>query len=95
MEESHTIFSVVKASAVYVVQDVPCFQCPQCENASFTQETTRMIERLTSGRVLPHRILNAWVYEWGSPVVEISRGAYQQATENRIYVRGGTASAPF
>ncbi len=85
MDESKTNFTVVKTTHVHVVRDVPCLECSFCGYTSFSQETARELERLTTGRLVPHKRLTAWVYEWGAPTEQISDIAIIAAcTINRV-----------
>jgi len=85
MDESKTNFTVVKPTHVYVVRDVPCLECSFCGYTSFSQETARALERLTSGRSVPHKRLTAWVYQWGVPTEQIpDSSTIQRGTINKV-----------
>ena len=92
MEPAKTRFSVVKKNAVYVVCDVPSLQCSLCGETVYDGETASQLERLTSGRIVPRAMLNAWVYNWDDAVLEISKGETVSSTElaDAEYTRGET-----
>lgn len=82
MIDAFTTFMVSKDEAVYVVQNVPCLECPICENVSFTQDVANKLEQYCSGRVIPAKTVQAWVYRWGSPIIEIPKAQGEISTEN-------------
>ena len=81
MEPAKTRFTVVKKNAVYVVHDVPSLQCSQCGETAYDAETATHLELLTSGRILPKKMMNAWVYNWDEAVIEISKDEIVSSTE--------------
>ena len=93
IESNTTTFTVVKKAAVYVVEDTPCLLYPVCEYTAFTKHTTKKLETLTSGRVLPLvGFKTAWVFKWDQPIMRVDE-ASRSSTENRIYSTAGTISA--
>ena len=81
MRQTHTTFTTVKASGVYVVRRAPCFECMNCGQIVFSQDTAKKLEKLTSGRVAARGFLNAWTYNWGDPIAE-TEPAVPAATVN-------------
>ena len=71
MIQGFTTFTVVKQGAVYITNDVPCWRCPVCEHATFTQNVAKQLEKYSSGRCLASKSYKAWVYKWGDPTVQI------------------------
>lgn len=96
MKVATTTFSVVKDASVYVVKDVPCLQCVYCEDYTFDQAVADKLYRLASGRVVPQPYrqgLNAWVYSWKDPVVELpSEPAKTNIENSRLELGRGTPS---
>ena len=89
MTPGHSMFTVLKKEAAYAVRGVPCFECRRCGYTAYTQQTTKKLEKLTSGRVLPYRpALRAWVYEWEDPIELADRDF--TFIENKTYARAGT-----
>ncbi len=82
MVDAFTTFTVVREGEVYVVEDVPCLECPVCEHISFTQDVARTLERYSSGRVLPTKTTKAWVFKWGTPINEIPKIKGEASTTN-------------
>lgn len=82
MDESTTTFTVVREHGVYVVKNVPCLECPVCEDVSFSSEVAKKLERYTSGRAIPVRAIKSWVFNWGEPIVEIPKTESPSATVN-------------
>ena len=80
MEESKTTFTVVRDNDVYVVKSVPCIECPVCEHVSFTQSTSKELDRYVSGGVIPAKQSRARIFNWDEPVVEIPRKETTSAT---------------
>lgn len=80
METSKTTFSVVKDEAVYVVKNVPCLECPNCGDISYSQDTAKELDRYVSGRVIPAKQSKAWIFQWGDPVVEIPQNEVSTTT---------------
>jgi len=72
MVDAFTTFTVLRDGAVYVVENVPCLECPICEHTSFIQDVASKLESYCSGRVLPTKMTRAWVYRWGTPITETS-----------------------
>lgn len=72
LEDSSTTFTVVRSRQVYVVENVPCLECPICGHITFSQDVAKRLETYTSGRVVPsdtsYKVL---VYRWDAPMVEI------------------------
>ena len=74
MTETLTTFTSVNRGEVYMVENVPCLECPVCEHISFKQDVARTLGRYSSGRLLPVRqARKVWVFDWGDPVVEIPK----------------------
>jgi YgiT-type zinc finger domain-containing protein len=73
MSASSTNFSVVKWKEVYVVNNVPCWECPICGHISFEQEITKRLERFTSGRIVAFTHCRAWCFDWADDIIEIGR----------------------
>ena len=73
MEESKTTFTVVRGNDVYVVKSVPCIECPVCGHVSYTQSTSKKLDRYVSGRVSPAKQSKARIFNWDEPVIEITR----------------------
>jgi YgiT-type zinc finger domain-containing protein len=93
LEESKTTFTVVKDNDVYVVKSVPCLECPVCGHVSYTQSTSKKLDRYVSGGVSPAKQSMALIFIWGDPVEEILRErTTNRATRSRTFVRRGTAS---
>ena len=82
MVDAFTTFTVLRDGAVYVVEDVPCLECPICEHISFIQDVASKLERYCSGRVLPEKTIKAWAYRWGTPIIEIEEWESKTSTEN-------------
>lgn len=82
MVDAFTTFTVLKDDAVYVVEDVPCLECPLCGHESFTQDIAKELEKYCSGRAIPLRAARAWVYKWGTTIIEIPRSESETSTEN-------------
>ena len=82
MIDAFTTFMVSRDEAVYVVENVPCLECPICENVSFTQDVANKLEQYCSGRVIPAKTVKAWVYRWASPIIDIPRTQSEARTEN-------------
>ena len=85
-------FTVVKSNSVYVVNDVPAFQCDQCGETAYDGETVSRLERLTSGRIVPKKVVNAWVYYWSDAVQEISKNRVNPSTEIKQFERDAGTS---
>jgi YgiT-type zinc finger domain-containing protein len=93
MEESKTTFTVVRDNDVYVVKRVPCIACQVCGHVSFTQSTSKELDRYVSGRVIPPKQSNAWIFNWGEIVAEIpQKKATKTTTRSRNFMHRGTAS---
>lgn len=91
MVDAVTNFTMLKDGTVYVIENVPCLECPVCEQISFTQEVAGKLERYCSGRILPYRMANAWVYRWGTPIIEVTMMDKEASTENTplsVSIRG-------
>jgi YgiT-type zinc finger domain-containing protein len=73
MEDSTTTFTVVKGDDVYVVENVPCLECPVCEHISFTQNVAKKLELYASGRLIPIKTKRAWAYKWQDPIIEVPK----------------------
>ncbi len=71
MADALTTFTMVKDGQVYMVESVPCLECATCEETAFALDVAAKLEKYCSGRVLPTRATNAWVYRWDTPVLEI------------------------
>ncbi|MBI4334503.1 MAG: YgiT-type zinc finger protein [Chloroflexi bacterium] len=82
MVNASTTFTAVVEGDFYVVQDVPCLQCPVCENTVFEQDVAKKLQLYTSGRVLPARTAQAWVFNWSAPVIHITKTSGVHSTEN-------------
>ena len=82
MVDAFTTFTVLRDGAVYVVENVPCLECPICDHISFIQDVASKLERYCSGRVLPEKTIKAWAYRWGTPIVEIQEEENKAFTEN-------------
>lgn len=82
MKETDTTFTVVKEGEVYVVEGVPCLECPVCEHISFRQEVAKKLEHYSSGRVIPVRSRRALVFRWGEPIFTISKEGFEASTIN-------------
>ena len=81
-EDVATTFTVTKASAVYVVRDVPALECPECGHVAYAQDVAKALERFTSGRVIPRLpSQTAWVYSYKDPAVEM-RDQPEDRTQN-------------
>ena len=74
-------FTVAKSDSVYVVNDVPALQCDQCGETAYDGETLSKLELLSSGRSLPRKVVNAWVYNWSDPVRPIYKDKENSSTE--------------
>ena len=66
MRLSTTVFTLPGRLAVYVVEDVPIWECEQCGDTAMSMENARKVELLTSGRAVPNRQKTAYVYFWGA-----------------------------
>ena len=82
MVDAFTTFTVMRDGAVYVVENVPCLECPICEHTSFIQDVASKLESYCSGRVLPAKTTTAWVYRWGTPIIKIPKMQEVTSTEN-------------
>jgi len=82
MVDAFTTFTVLRDGAVYLVENVPCLECSICEYTSFIQDVASKLERYCSGRVLPEKTIKAWVYRWGTPIIEIPKWDNKTSTEN-------------
>jgi len=82
MVDAFTTFTVLRDGAVYVVENVPCLECPICEHISFIQDVAIKLERYCSGRILPEKMTTALVYRWGTPITEIPTMVNKSSTEN-------------
>ena len=71
MQPSATDFTLSKRDAVYVVEGVPVFECPQCGETSMTMETARRVESFVSGRAMPIRQRLAFIYDWSQSLVPV------------------------
>ncbi|MBI2917254.1 MAG: YgiT-type zinc finger protein [Chloroflexi bacterium] len=86
MKRSITTFTVAKDTAVYVVKGVPCFQCLDCGETIFDQETALKLSKYTSGKVLAVRKpLTAYLFHWSDPLTEATTPRFT-GTENRSVV---------
>lgn len=70
MERSKTTFTIEKNGTLYVVEDVPCWECSVCEHVVYEQEAAKELERYTSGKLYPYRYRQAFVFIWDEPVME-------------------------
>jgi len=82
MVDAFTTFTVLRDGAVYVVENVPCLECPVCGHISFNQDVAGRLERYCSGRALPEKTIKAWVYRWGTPIIEIPKWDNKTSTGN-------------
>jgi len=87
MKESTTTFTVVRKRQVYVVENVPCFECDICGHISYGQDVAKSLETYTSGRAVPFDTsYKTFAYRWNVPVVEIPKFSptqgYATATPN-------------
>jgi YgiT-type zinc finger domain-containing protein len=82
MVDSFTTFVIVRDGAAYIVENAPCLECPVCENTAFAQDVARKLETYCSGRAVPDTTANAYVYRWGTTLVEIPTGEVEPATHN-------------
>ncbi len=82
MIDAFTNFTVLRDGAVYVVENVPCLECPICEHISFIQDVASKLERYCSGRILPIKMIRTWAYRWGTPIIEIPEWDNKTSTEN-------------
>ena len=90
MRPTKVRFTVVKESAVYVINDVPSLQCAQCGETVYDGEAVSKLERLTSGRIVAKKMLNAWVYNWDDVILEIRRDEIVSSTEINDVIRADT-----
>lgn len=67
-----TTFTVVKRKDVYVVENVPCYECTVCGHISFEQETTKRLERITSGEIVYFSHCRAWCFDWSDKIIEVN-----------------------
>lgn len=95
MRDSSTTFTIVNKEVVYVVEHVPCLECPVCEHISFSQDVAKKLECYTSGRVIvvPTRHREASVFKYGDPFIEISKQSISSSAVNIPFEVGvpGTA----
>jgi len=82
MNDAFTNFTVAKGHDVYLVENVPCLECPTCEHISFRQKVAKTLERYSSGRAMPSAVGKTWVYKWQDAVVEIPREDTVKSTIN-------------
>ncbi len=87
MVDAFTAFTILREGGVYVTEDVPCLECPVCEHVAFTQEVARKLERYSSGRTLPASTYRAWVFKWGTPIVEIPKINFQPLPSFELAIR--------
>lgn len=91
LEETTTVFTLVKATAAYVVKDVPALVCPQCGHTTFTEDVAKKLERYVSGRVIPRRpALTAWLYSYEDAPIELPKIETPTATFSSVLVRAET-----
>ena len=77
-----TSFTVVKDDSVYVVRDVPCWECLSCGQVIYDQNVVKRLELFTSGRALPiHKVLTAWVYRWEDAITTVLTTSTPTSTE--------------
>ncbi len=82
MVDAFTTFTVRRDGSVYVVENVPCLECPVCEHISFIQDVAVKLEKYCSGRVLPEKTIAAWGYRWGNLIIEIPKEGNVTSTKN-------------
>lgn len=73
MQASTTTFTVAKRDSVYVVRNVPCWECLSCGQMIHDQAVAERLEQYMSGRAAPRRNLLAWEYQWGDEIVRIPK----------------------
>lgn len=83
MEKTTTAFTIVKKGMLYMVEDVPCFECSVCEHIAFEQQTAKELERYSSGKFYPNRYRMAFVFKWDEPMVEMPTKPLEVSSENR------------
>ena len=82
MEKSTTTFTVSKNGMLYVIEDVPCWECQVCENTIFEKEVAKQLERYSSGRLSPYRYRQAIAFKWGEPMVEMTAKPLEVSLQN-------------
>jgi YgiT-type zinc finger domain-containing protein len=83
MEGASTTFTVAKNGMLYVMEDVPCFECSVCEHITFEQQVAKELERCSSGKFYPQRYRMAFVFKWGEPMVVMPTKPLEVSLENR------------
>ena len=71
MEKTTTTFMVSRHGFLYVVEDVPCFECSVCEHIVFEQSIAKQLEQYSSGKFYPSRYRQAFVFKWNEPILEV------------------------
>lgn len=71
MQASTTAFTVAKQDSVYVVRDVPCWECLSCGHMEYDQAVAERLENYVARRASPRRSLIAWEYRWEDEIVYI------------------------
>lgn len=83
MDTTTTTFTVVKKGMLYMVEDVPCFECSVCEHIAFEQQVAKELERYSSGKFYPNRYRTAYVFKWSQPMVVMATAPLEVSLENR------------
>ncbi len=82
MEKSTTTFTVSRKGMMYVMEDVPCWECPVCESSIFEAEVAKKLERYSSGRFSTYRFRQALVFKWGEPMIEMQTKPLEVSLQN-------------
>lgn len=71
MQASTNTFTVAKQDTVYVVREVPCWECLSCGHMEYDQAVAERLENYVARRASPRRSLTAWEYGWKDEIVYI------------------------
>jgi len=82
MGKSMTTFTVSKKGMVYIIEDVPCWECLVCESIVFETGVAKKLERYSSGRFIAYRSRQALVFKWDEPLVEMKTKSLEVSLQN-------------